>query len=660
MQIGLRQFDSETVEWFQKAAVSGDYSRSRLARELCEQAQWRNVRGDLCEAQARKILPRLAAALELELPKAQPKPPQSSGELLRYDSAVKIRGALNTLGTVSLEPVSKSDTRLWRSMMCTYHPRGEPRHPGKTLKYWIRSEHFGRLGGISFHAAEWQEYSRDAYIGWNARARVSNLGLAVNNSRFLILPSVRVFGLASCVLRLALGRVAKDWQAVHCERLALVYTYVDAAHSGRSYGEAGWERVGLTSGRMSVDGSAKKLFAAPLCEDWRERLCADEGERFRALGDPHIRADARWSDIEFGASTHPDGRVRKRLLKMGRAWKNEPGESVTRIFLNEAERKAAYRLLSSDKVGMNDILETHRQSTVRRCAMHKVVLSVQDTTGLNFDTLKNSTQGLTKIGGTAKGIYTHAVVALTVGGRPLGVLDIDGEFREKCAQQDDVKESIRWVEGVDTACELSRACGDGTRVISVGDRESDVWEVFEQQRRHRDEVGVLVRCSSARQRKVIADDGKIVDMREHVESLPTVGKHYIEIAAQGGKRARKQRIAKVRLRIARVRMMAPGKSDDTLSVIVVSVKEDKPPAKVSSPLNWLLVCSEGCADAAHANMIRHWYEKRWGIEEFFRVLKSGTRIEDRRFDSADDLRKCLAFDSIIAWREFDHSSDCKA
>ncbi len=77
------------------------------------------------------------------------------------------------------------------------------------------------------------------------------------------------------------------------------------------------------------------------------------------------------------------------------------------------------------------------------------------------------------------------------------------------------------------------------------------------------------------------------------------------------------------------------------------------PAGIKEPLNWLLVSSEGEADARSADRLRQWYEKRWGIEEFFRVLKTGTRIEDRRFDDAADLLKCLAFDAVVAWRVFD-------
>ena len=155
------------------------------------------------------------------------------------------------------------------------------------------------------------------------------------------------------------------------------------------------------------------------------------------------------------------------------------------------------------------------------------------------------------------------------------------------------------------------------------------------------------------QRKVIDGDGEAVDLRAHVESGPKVSRRTVLIEAQGGKRARKKRKAKVALRIAKVNIKAPGKCEDSLPMVAVSVIEEPSSAKNNAPLNWLLLCSEGSADAASARRICQWYEKRWSIEEYFRVLKSGAQVEARRFDDAHDLLKCLAFDAITAWRVFD-------
>ena len=68
MKVGLRQFSNQSIESFQRAVGSGELTRSGLARKLCELTDWRNKKGDLCLAQARKALPELAKQLRINLP----------------------------------------------------------------------------------------------------------------------------------------------------------------------------------------------------------------------------------------------------------------------------------------------------------------------------------------------------------------------------------------------------------------------------------------------------------------------------------------------------------------------------------------------------------------------------------------------------------------
>ena len=102
-------------------------------------------------------------------------------------------------------------------------------------------------------------------------------------------------------------------------------------------------------------------------------------------------------------------------------------------------------------------------------------------------------------------------------------------------------------------------------------------------------------------------------------------------------------------------------------MIAVSALEENPPRRPSlpasktgkkkknQPLHWMLLTTEGQGDLDTARTVLRWYELRWRIERFFHALKVGTRIEDRRLDEADDLRKCLAFDAITAFRVWDLS-----
>ena len=653
MQIGMRQFQNDDVEWFKTAAVNNQCSRYELAKRLCDRVGWYNSCGEPSITQAYQALPKLADGLGIQLPAVRGSRPVQS-ELPGYGESLLLQAQLSDLGEIYVELIESHDRKQWRSMMQDFHPQGEPRLPGKSLKYWLVSEHYGRIGGLSFHAASWHEAARDHFIGWSQRGRVEHLAEVINHSRFLILPGVKVYGLASVALKAATQTLSENWHQAYGETPQMVYTYVDQGYSGYSYHCAGWEHIGKTSGRKCVRQRSKHVYALGLESKWRARLCSETKLRFRPLHERYIDADAHWTDLEYGHSTHPDGRVGKRILSMGKAWERKPGKSTPVMFADQASQKAAYRLLSSDNVSMDDILESHRQSTVERCARHSVVLSVQDTTALNYDTMKGYTDGLTKIGGTAKGIYAHAQVVFSPAGRVLGVIDIDGHFRSRCAAGgDDLKESIRWIEGVETAAELVLACGDNTRVVSVSDREGDVWELFERRHQLRSQVGYLVRANAGRKRRVLAEDGRAVDLRKYVHSQPVVARRMVEIEAQGGKRKRNARSAEVSLRIAPVRIKAPGHSRETIAMIAVSVLEDHPPAAIKQPLNWLLLCTEGEADADNALRICQWYETRWGIEEYFRTLKTGCQIEKRQFDDADDLLKCMAFDAITAWRVLD-------
>ena len=357
-----------------------------------------------------------------------------------------MRAELCGLGPVSVQPVKADERRVWASMMHTFHPQGAPQLPGKALKYWIVSEHYGRLGGLSFHGASWHERCRDKFIGWSARARVRNLALVVNNARFLILPQVQVYGLAPVSLQAAVRRLSGDWRRRYGDELQLAYSYVDPAFSGYSYHKAGWTHAGTSSGRRCALGRRKHVYVQPLHEQWRQRLREREADaRFRPRRDSHLPEKAHWTDIEYGlSSTHPDRRVSRRIVSMGKAWERQPNESTPVRFADEAARKGAYRLLSSDHVSMDDILESHRQATVVRSAQHRCVLAVQDTTALNYETLKHSTQGLTSIGGRGAGIMVHAQVAFSTHGRVLGVLDLDGGFRARCAGAAGLKESVGW------------------------------------------------------------------------------------------------------------------------------------------------------------------------------------------------------------------------
>ena len=656
MHIGMRQISSETVEWFGPACKGGELTRSALARALCEREGWFGASGGLCLASARKLVPRLAEELGVVLPEAcalelaphgRPRP-----DFVDCSVSLPLRG----LGPVLLELVTAADRGRWEAMIETHHPEGWRRPPGGQVRYWIRSERHGVLGGLGFTAAGMQLGPRDAVIGWSADARVANIGKVLCNHRFLLLPGVRVKGLASRVLRLAAARVADDWLAAYGERPVLAQTFTGPGQSGLSYRAAGWKCCPeLTSGRRS--GVRRAVWLRPLSLGWRAVLRrAPE----RVLGwSGSMYSEGGWAEREYGRSTHPDGRVRRRIARMGAAWIRRPGEPLPSIFPGRAEQAAAYRLLSNGAVTMEHILDSHFEQTVERCRAERLVLAIQDTTALNYEGL-SGTSGLDGLGGGGKGssgLLAHVGMAVNAVGRPLGMFDADAGFR-----QAEGKDSLRWVAGLDRAQELARACPD-SRVVTVCDREGDFWQLISRAR----ETGaaLLTRASRGSQRRVALAAGGDADLWDHVLGTEPVGRREIEVPACGGVNRRKARTAKLTLRCAPVALLPPEdrEGDPPIRMIAVSAREESPPARIaagkgkknSEPLHWMLLTTEGEPGLETARTALRWYELRWRIERFFHALKVGTRIEDRRLDDADDLRKCFAFDAVTAFRVWDLS-----
>ena len=645
MQIGLRQFSSETVDWFKRACAEGTATRTSLARELCRREQWFDYRGGPNEASARKLLPNLASALSVELPKAgEWRGDSHARPEVGYPDKVLDCG-LAALGIVSLEPVPESERRNWESMIETHHPEGWRRAPGGQFRYWIDSSCHGVLGGVGFAAASCQLGPRDQYIGWSAEARLSNIGRAVCNQRFLVLPSVRVRELASRALRLATDRIAGDWEAKYGVRPALAYSFTSPGQSGLSYRAAKWFRCPEeTSGRRS--GECRSVWVKPLEEGWRERLCQ---EPRRPLGwSKSLQSGGDWATREFARSGHTDGRVRRRIAAMGEAWLESPGERLSAVFKRKAEWVAAFRILANERVAVDHVLEPHFEATVERCRPERLVLAVQGATTLNLGIPAADISGLGNPGGGKGGceVLAHCGVAINSVGRPLGMFSMDAAFRRTPETG-----GARWVAGLERARELSEACPD-SRVVTVCDRKGDFWELLSAA--ERGGAALLVRAGQAAKRRVARAGGGTEDLWDHVAKVEPLGTRSIEVSSCGGPN---RGAALFAIRCLAVDLVPPVKvGGPPIRMVAVSAVETHPPRSVArekSSLRWMLLTTEGEASIETALAALRWYELSQRINSFFRALKSGSRIGDRRLRGADELRKCLAFDAVAAFRACD-------
>ena len=261
-------------------------SRTELAATVCELLDWLRPNGKPKTVECRQFLEQLEQRQRLCLPEQRRGRPKGSTTKIDIDDSEPhspIECPLHQLQPVHVDPVSSAEERVqWRSLVEQHHYLGHRVPFGAHLRYLINSDH-GVLGCIQFSSPAWRMRARDQWIGWDEEQRKRGLQQILCNSRFLILPWVRVPHLASHVLAKAAHRIVADWQAGYRVTPILLETLVDPArYRGTCYRAANWIEVGATSGRGRDDrhhrrhGAApKKLWLYPLSADTQERLRGD-------------------------------------------------------------------------------------------------------------------------------------------------------------------------------------------------------------------------------------------------------------------------------------------------------------------------------------------------------------------------------------------------
>jgi len=265
-----------------------DWSRWRLSRELATHWHWRNGAGQLKDMAARTLLVKLHQRGLIELPPRRQVPTnrmRCPGALTaRQDWDPRpIHGDLAGLGTLCVSEVSAAaPARAWvAAALQQFHYLGFGGPVGENLQYVVRDDAGRPLACLVFGAAAWKCQARDRFLGWSAEQRQRHLGRVANNTRFLILPWVRVPSLASWILSRISRRIAADWQAKYGHPIVVLETFVERARfAGTAYRAANWQAVGATAGRTRQDrhtciqAPVKDIYLYPLRRAFREALQA--------------------------------------------------------------------------------------------------------------------------------------------------------------------------------------------------------------------------------------------------------------------------------------------------------------------------------------------------------------------------------------------------
>lgn len=359
-----------------------------------------------------------------------------------------------------------------------------------------------------------------------------------------------------------------------------------------------------------------------------------------------------WEELEFQMIDLGDKRLDKRFRSTFANLSAKPSASINQACGSWSDTKGAYRLFDNEKVTADKILQPHQQRTLARVRAEKTVLAVQDTTSLNY-THHESKTGLGSIGSNAnkryEGLLIHSTLAITPEGLSLGLIDQNIYARTRCIKSISnkklpfkEKESYRWFEAMQVTHQLDVG---STRVVTVADRESDIYELFHFGQGANAEF--LVRASQDRR----LDQGRPSATKylwDHMEKQPVLGCIDIEVPAE----KTTSRVASVSLRAASIKLKCPYRKGERLSDVelyAVWLREGRPPREEQG-LEWMLLTNIPCLTAEDVMEKIGWYKARWQIEIYHKVLKSGCTVEDCRLEDTARLIPYLTMMSIIAWR----------
>jgi hypothetical protein len=281
-----KSYSTKEIEEIREVIIRHqDKSRWFISQEICRRWDWRQRNGVLKDMICRGLLLQLEAEGLITLPPRRQTPPhlvspRKRPAVIEVDQSA-VAGKLSNFKPIELHQVRRTPLeKVYRSLIEQYHYLGYTQPVGEHLEYLAKVK--GRVVAcVGWCSAPRHIGCRDRYLRWTKEQRVRNLFLVVINTRFLILPWVKVPHLASYLLGGMARRISNDWQRVYHHEVVWLETFVDPARGfeGTCYKAANWRHIGETTGRgkndhtHQVNRSLKLVFGYPLRKDFREVLC---------------------------------------------------------------------------------------------------------------------------------------------------------------------------------------------------------------------------------------------------------------------------------------------------------------------------------------------------------------------------------------------------
>lgn len=378
-----------------------------------------------------------------------------------------------------------------------------------------------------------------------------------------------------------------------------------------------------------------------------------------------------WAEKQFGQCQLGDTRRTRRLVDYAARQAAQPEASTHAVCGgDDAMAEAAYRWLRNRDVDPKAVDEGPFRATAVECRNRELVLAIQDTTTLVYQ--HSAAEHMGKVGGEKEhlvsGMLVHSTLLVDAQrSEPLGLIaqqrwtrpptptgsapkrqKVEGQHKKRAYED---KESVKWEQATKA---MHERLGTTNNVITVCDREADVYEylTYLVQNDHR----FVVRVSQ--DRSLVASSANLfsVLMKQRV-----VGKRSVEVEQRGAQKAtgkqkerasRPARSASMSIRVVEVALARPANrrsGPESLKLSVVYLRECNPP-KGEDPAEWLLFTTERISTRRQFEQVIRHYEHRWLIEEYHKCWKTGCRIEQRRFQSVDNLERIMAITAHVAVR----------
>ena len=376
--------------------------------------------------------------------------------------------------------------------------------------------------------------------------------------------------------------------------------------------------------------------------------------------------DTNWLEQELKGCKFKDKRLGRRFKHLCKQLWTGIGETIPFACQDWSNTKAAYRFLSNDRTDEHQILKGHFQSTQQRFAKTTGrILVLHDTTEFSYQRNEPELIGKTKflpnrldLFGNLKritkcGILMHSSLAITSDGLPLGLAAIKLWTRKKFKGTNALKkhinptripihekESYRWLENIEQS---TQRLNDPTRCVHVGDRESDIYELFCMA----EHLGThfLVRTCVDR----LAGDGNHT-LADEMDETRVKGLHRIDVQDKKGNTDK----AILEIKYRHLRVLPPigkQKKYTTLWLTVIHAEERGTPRN-RERISWKLITNLPVSSRQEAIEKLNWYAQRWKIETFHKILKSGCKTESSKLRTAERLAKLIAVFCILSWRIF--------